>query len=212
MAPDPSRWQFVGYKYEPEGKCACGRPKIVHRFVLRHLDDPERELTIGSTCIDETVPWLVAMNAKNLAQAIRTQWEQLKKEQRQAAQLKAGMLKLRFALPLAATLDEWFVMLDRKIGDQIFWPDYFYRLRAGWRLIHTGGATPARRASAIMKRIGHFRDKLPLLKKALELKSLSRLWTEPPAARISRSTSSTASKPTGSRSASRPGCAKAACS
>jgi hypothetical protein len=69
MAPDPARWAFTGQVRDTgdygNAECACGHA-IRYAFMIRNVDD-DRRLSIGSHCIDSSVPGLIAAGATTLA-------------------------------------------------------------------------------------------------------------------------------------------------
>lgn len=187
---EPWKWRLSHIDCCDENEhdhCVCGA-RIKWRFIIVNDEEPERELTIGSTCIEATVPWLVSMNAEALATAIRTQWAQVVAEIRRARLMDQGLQKLKPTLALAAVLNDWFWQITEAAGiDQIGWwwmPEYWrdYREDIGKRLLSGHGDTPARHAASLLRRISNFRDRAPLLREALRKAGKDRCWSDPPTA------------------------------
>ncbi len=177
MEPDPSKFVFKEYRQAP-GACACGQ-KINRQFVLRGPDNTE--MVIGSTCIDATVPFLIAMGAEDLAEAIRTQWKQVLTELRKQKQYQEGRKKLCEQLPTAAALEAWFAHLfDQQEVRNAFSMSFYLRSH----LTTTNGETPAKRAALVRARILNFRERLPLLKAEFKRQKKMRYWREPPSTSI----------------------------
>jgi hypothetical protein len=71
MAPDPTDYEYTGEVNDlgdMSGSCACGHP-IRYEFIVRNTTG--KEVVIGSTCIDTSVPWLTSVGAEKLAQDLR---------------------------------------------------------------------------------------------------------------------------------------------
>lgn len=73
MMPEPREWAFQGEVFDSgtygAAECTCGHP-IRYVFVIRRERDG-KALDIGSTCIEETVPALIAAGAEKLAQDLQ---------------------------------------------------------------------------------------------------------------------------------------------
>lgn len=73
MAPDPAAWSFTGevcdYREYDAAKCTCGHAVRYLFFIVRDADG--KRLGIGSTCIQESVPFLMADGAVQLAHDLR---------------------------------------------------------------------------------------------------------------------------------------------
>lgn len=164
--------------------CVCGA-RIKWRFFIEHIEEPGRQLKIGSTCIEATVPWLISMNADALATAIRTQWAQVVAEIRRARLIDQGLKKLKPTLALAAALDRWFWELVEAAKIKSWdMPEYWqeYSESPSKRLLAARGDTPARQAASLLRRIGNFRDRVPLLREAVHKIGKERCWSDPPTA------------------------------
>jgi len=85
---EPQKWQFSRIEHYDDNRlncCVCGF-HTEWMFIIRHSDDPTRELKISSACIDETATWLISINAKTLAETILTEWTLLLEVIREARQ------------------------------------------------------------------------------------------------------------------------------
>ncbi len=73
MAPDPAAWSFTGevcdYRRYDAAKCTCGHAVRYLFFIVRVADG--KRLGIGSDCIRESVPLLMADGAVRLARDLR---------------------------------------------------------------------------------------------------------------------------------------------
>ena len=79
MAPDPTKWEYSGDCVDagPYGaKCTCGHPI---RYVF-YITKDDKMLPLGSTCIETTVPHLIACGANCLAEKLQAAQQKLKKE------------------------------------------------------------------------------------------------------------------------------------
>jgi hypothetical protein len=95
MAPDPSRWYYPGGEPKDAGDygnkhCACGH-EVKWQYIIKCEDD-DRELIIGSTCIEKNIPTLIEEGAKRLVdqvqQAISEHDSKLDREYRDATAQK----------------------------------------------------------------------------------------------------------------------------
>jgi hypothetical protein len=96
MAPDPTEWSYTGEfrdcREQGGGQCTCGKA-VRYQFFIGRASDGKR-LAIGSTCIETSVPFLMAAGAnalvRDLKQASRlvAAREDLPELRRDAAQLR----------------------------------------------------------------------------------------------------------------------------
>lgn len=175
LAPSPKDFRFVGIARGP-GRCACGTP-IGIRFIL-HNEITKREIVIGSTCIHATIPWLIRMDASDLADALKRGWSDFVAAERKAKTTADGEGRLRDLLPFAATLEMWAEgMLTRRIRSIVPLPTFWRHFVRGTLTAHDA-TTPGRRAAALVKRIRRFKDNVAGLK--VLFAHYREPWTEPP--------------------------------
>ncbi len=180
MSPDPSMWKLVDITTDG-GNCTCGQA-ILYNFILAHTDPKvTRRIVIGSSCIEDTVPWLQVMNAQGLVDAIRDKFKELLAEIRKQKTHVAGQIKLDQVLPHAVALDEWYYDLCGRVSNferfrLHFMPTYFKSFK--W-IADSGGNTPGRRASSISKRISIVLAKAQSLRRALAKAGEVDAWIAP---------------------------------
>lgn len=163
MAPDPREWEWTGEVNDagpgasmmPGGpKCACGHP-IRYQFPLERERDGAR-VVIGSTCIESTVPYLIAHGAEGLArrleEALAAHREALAEQERREKAAAAN----EAVAQLAADWDElvaWRQRAGQRYTRRL--PECLYYLRIGRTeavLSRSAASTPARTAAALRTR------------------------------------------------------------
>lgn len=109
MAPDPADWFFTG-EVEDHGEygsaeCTCGHA-VRYQFFIARASDGKR-LPIGSHCIRESVPFLIAAGAEGLARELEQAARRVERDQNAARRVAAArreLLQLRRDFKL---LREW---------------------------------------------------------------------------------------------------------
>ncbi|GEM_PF-4059194 len=194
MAPDPKAWEMLCVRRGPS-QCVCGQD-ILWQFLLKHEDGAE--ITIGSTCVRETLPWLLKMDAVELASAITSAWREVLNEQTRERRRAHGEERLVPLIPQAFELDEWWRALLLALEPHLN-PPYLERAKKlvlpDWwrgqmnRSLRAGfDGPPGQQAGIVLRRITTFRERAPLLRVAVRDYVAARgiqteLWFDQPEAR-----------------------------
>lgn len=155
MAPDPREWAYNGKCYEVEGlileKCACGHA-IRQVFVVERERDG-KQINIGSTCIETTVPYLISAGAEGLAKALQAALVALQEEIRAKAKQRRDAEASEAVQRVAeeyVKLHTWAKELRRSMVDRNeYLPSVLYGGLCG---LPSASTTPARTAAAIRTR------------------------------------------------------------
>lgn len=156
MAPDPTEWSYDGEVLDGKGNnvhCACGRT-IRWVFPIRRSRDGA-QLAIGSTCIESSVPYLMAAGADGLA----GQLEEAMEAHRQALAETQRRQRDASASEVVQDLAADFESLQSWKREQVA----AFRLRRGPRpdlpgslqqkaALPKAGSTPARTAASMRDR------------------------------------------------------------
>ncbi|MGH2742744.1 MAG: hypothetical protein ACRDLY_15185 [Thermoleophilaceae bacterium] len=97
MAPDPADWFFTGEvvdhgEYGSAAECTCGHP-VRYQFFIARADDGKR-LPIGSHCIRESVPFLIAAGAEGLARELEQAARRVERDQNAARRVATARREL----------------------------------------------------------------------------------------------------------------------
>jgi hypothetical protein len=96
MAPDPADWFFTGQVVDHgeygTAECTCGHPVRYQFFIARARDG--KRLPIGSHCIRESVPFLIAAGAKGLARELEEVARRVEHDQEAARRLAVARRQL----------------------------------------------------------------------------------------------------------------------
>lgn len=95
MAPDPAEWFFTGDVVDHgeygSAECTCGHP-VRYQFLIARADG--KRLPIGSHCIRESVPFLIAAGAQGLARELELAARRVDREQSAARRVAAARREL----------------------------------------------------------------------------------------------------------------------
>ncbi len=109
MAPDPAEWSFTGEVVDCEeygnAQCTCGHPVHYLFFIARATD--RKPLPIGSHCIRESVPFLMAAGAKELARNLEQAARRVERDQNAARRVAVAQRELPELRRDARLLKEW---------------------------------------------------------------------------------------------------------
>jgi hypothetical protein len=133
MAPDPAEWFFTGQVVDHgeygSAECTCGHP-VRYQFFIARASDGKR-LPIGSHCIRESVPFLIAAGAKGLARELEQAARRVEREQEAARRLAASRRELPQLRRDFKLLREWCWARRRewqqRHGPDDWMPDVLYR-------------------------------------------------------------------------------------
>lgn len=152
MAPDPADWFFTGEAVDHgeygSAECTCGH-RVRYQFFIARASDGQR-LPIGSHCIRESVPFLIAAGAEGLARELEHAARQVERDQGAARRFAAARRDLPELRRDFKALREWCWARRRDWpqhhGPDEWMPDVLYRPP---RL--SGGANEDKAAKAIRR-------------------------------------------------------------
>lgn len=132
MAPDPADWFFAGQVVDNgeygSAVCTCGHP-VRYQFFIARADG--KRLPIGSHCIRESVPFLIAAGAEGLARELEQAARRVERDQNAARRVAAARRELPELRRDFKLLREWCWARRRewqaRRGQDEWMPDVLYR-------------------------------------------------------------------------------------
>ena len=204
MQPDPKNWEYRGeifYDEDGKGKCECGH-NIAYIFPIYNKTDA-RALSIGSVCIDLTIPYLINEGNEGLAEALTIAKEKLVeilKAKQKEIRDKKNIIKYNKAKKDAKELYDWFIYLQdkaiediKKFGPRyvstynnrpvyrlVRLPKYFYQKKYKALILEPDCTTIGRKAGSLNRRMKTFHNNTIDLMMSLKNSGVENVWTDPP--------------------------------
>lgn len=133
MAPDPADWFFTGEVVDngeyANAACTCGHAVRYQFFIARAAGG--KRLPIGSHCIRESVPFLIAAGADGLAGELEQAVRRVEHDQNAARKVATARLELPELRRDFKALREWCWARRRewqqRHGQEHWMPDVLYR-------------------------------------------------------------------------------------
>lgn len=163
MMPNPKDWEYRDEIEEGENaRCACGHP-IRWMFPIHRKSD-NAVLAIGSVCIENSIPYLIANGAEGLALALEkgnARLAEMIKERQRRIRETQGNNRYAFLATYAEELCDWITATISAMTVEAksrgyrkpFVAEYFFRGEFCTLIQEPTASTPGRAAASLEKRI-----------------------------------------------------------